>query len=76
MNFRFTLLNDEPQVSDLIDFVYKQDLGYPNYNLWVERLPTQFASQYKKAILAYSDQTLVGDFIFQPHRLNFYFDGS
>jgi len=67
-NFNFTTLQDERQLRTLIDFVAKQDLGYPNYPRWVEKAEHDLKTGQKSAILAFSDGALVADLIYQQHR--------
>ena len=68
MNFTFRQLEDMKQLSQLIDFLASQSLGYPKYDEWVQRTEGELSIGYKGAILAYSDGKLVGDIVYQPHK--------
>jgi len=52
----------------LRDFLTKQNLGYPNYDDWIFRATEEIDQGYKQSILAFDDNHLVGDVIFQPHK--------
>ena len=70
MSFAFTFrtLEDVKDIPKLIDFLRKQDLGYPNYQDWVQRTEHEINIGYKIPILAFSEGTLVGDLIYQAHK--------
>lgn len=55
-------------LKQLVDFLIKQDLGYPQYEDWVQRSEHEIDRGYKVPILAFSDNHLVGDLIYQPHK--------
>ncbi len=67
-NFYFTLASDEKDVRKLNKFLLKQPLDYPNYGDWVDKTKQEMLSGYKKSILAFSDDILVGDLVFQAHK--------
>ena len=46
----------------------KQPFNYPNYGDWVERAVWEMQEGYKHSILAFSNDVLVGDVVFQPHK--------
>ena len=52
----------------LVDFLGKQNLGYPNYDDWVTRCLAELDAGYKQAIIAYDGSKIVGNVIFQPHK--------
>lgn len=68
--FRFTFsgLKSKSQLRDLVDFLILQNLGYPDYENWVQKSESELDSGYKKAILAFSDGELVGNLVYQPHK--------
>lgn len=70
MGFAFTFrqLDSRRDLSELVNFLIKQPLGYPNYEDWVQRSEHELDSGYKKAVLAFSEGRLVGDLIYQPHK--------
>jgi len=67
-DFAFRSVQTSKEVKKTIDFLAKQDLGYPKYNEWVQRVETELFSGYKRAALAYSNGVLVGDIIWQQHK--------
>ncbi len=67
-DFRFRLLEDEKEIRKLKEFLLLQPLNYPNYEDWVEKAVAEIDFGYKESILAFSDNTLIGDLIFQPHK--------
>lgn len=50
------------------DFLAKQDLGYPRYNEWLQRIEPEFFSGWKILIMALSESVVVGDLVVQPHK--------
>ena len=67
-DFRFKFLEDEKEIKKLRKFILEQSFNYPNYEDWVERAVAQIDLGYKKTILSFSDEVLVGDLIFQSHK--------
>lgn len=67
-DFRFRFLEDEKELRGLRKFLLEQPFNYPNYEDWVEKTISQIDSGYKRTILSFSDDALVGDLIFQPHK--------
>ena len=67
-NFNFRDISSHKDLQMLVDFLIKQDLGYPQYESWVQRTEHELDTGYKNAILAFSDGHLVGDLIYQPHK--------
>ena len=68
MNITFRKPNSFAELKTLIDFLWAQNLGYPNYDDWVLRALGELDDGYKKAIIAYDDNVIVGSIIFQPHK--------
>lgn len=46
-----------------------QALGYPGYDAWLDRIRPELNAAYKQAVLAFSGNTLVGDVVYQPHKI-------
>lgn len=67
-NFSFRMPDTARDLRQLVDFLIKQDLGYPGYEDWVQRSEDEIDKGYKVPILAFSDGQLVGDLIYQPHK--------
>ena len=67
-NFNIRTLDDEKDIPKLMDFLAKQDLGYPNYQDWFQRAEYEIYIGYKKPILASFDNYFIGDLIYQPHK--------
>ena len=68
MNFHFRGLEEKRDLQELINFLILQDLGYPNYDDWVQRTEHELEEKYKSVILAFSGRILVGDLIYQQHK--------
>ena len=67
-NFAFRTPGSTQDLKQLVDFLMKQDLGYPGYEDWVQRAEYEIDKGYKIPVLAFSEGTLVGDVIYQPHK--------
>ena len=67
-NFNFRTPDNTQDIRQLVDFLMKQDLGYPGYEDWVQRSEHEIDKGYKIPILAFSGNHLVGDLIYQPHK--------
>ena len=67
-NYAFRTAESTRDIRNLVDFLAKQDLGYPNYDEWTQRCEHELFAGYKTGIMAFSDSRLVGDLIFQPHK--------
>ena len=70
MNFNFTDIQSRKELSQVIDFLHKQDLNYPNYEAWVQKAEAELIDGYKNAVLAFSERNIVGDIIYQQHKEN------
>lgn len=68
VDFEFRGISDEKELSRLRDFLLSQNLGYPNYGDWVDRCIKEIDMGDKDSILAFSQDVLVGDLIFQSHK--------
>ncbi|MFP4118712.1 MAG: hypothetical protein ACLFTH_01500 [Candidatus Woesearchaeota archaeon] len=55
-------------ILQLTEFLGKQSLGYVGYDDWVEKVKFQLDTGSKKAVIAYSEDKIVGDILYQPHR--------
>jgi len=74
-NFNFRLAEDRKDIDNLINkLLAHQRLNYKNYDVWVEKAVEELFLGYKKTMLAFSEDILVGNLIFQPHKSinNFY----
>tara|TARA_Y100000310_G_scaffold124700_1_gene123433 strand:- start:53432 stop:53932 length:501 start_codon:yes stop_codon:yes gene_type:complete len=67
-NFQFRSLADRKDLSNLTNFLIKQNLGYPNYEDWVQRTEHQLDLGNKTPIVAYSNGNIAGNLIYQPHK--------
>jgi len=67
-NFEFRSIGDNKDLSKLINFLSKQDLGYPNYQDWVMRAESELNMGYKKGTVAYSSGKVVGNLIYQKDK--------
>ena len=67
-NFQFRHPDSVSDIGRVIDFLAKQPLGYPNYDAWVQKTEAELQAGYKQAIMALSDNCLVGDLAYQPHK--------
>jgi len=67
-HFHFKGLEDKKELRNLIEFLVLQDLGYPNYESWVQKTEHELESGYKGVVLAFSGKQLVGDIVYQPHK--------
>jgi hypothetical protein len=67
-NFNFREVGDRKDLNMLVDFLMKQSLNYPNYEDWVQRAECEIDTGYKRTVLAFSNNCLVGDIIYQPHK--------
>ncbi len=69
MPIDFTFRSIEPKTLDAAaQFISSQDLGYPNYETWVQKMRGELHLGIKHGILAYSNGVVVGDVIFQQHK--------
>ena len=69
MPIDFTFRNIEPRSLDpAMQFIASQNLGYPNYERWVEKAREELSFGIKHRILNYSNRIVVGDVIFQRHK--------
>ena len=67
-NFSFRLAEDRKEVSELEKFLRHQPLNYPFFNDWVDRTIQEILSGYKKVIVAFNNNILIGNAIYQPHK--------
>lgn len=68
MNISFRTPSSYLEVKNLVDFLWSQNLGYPNYDDWVLRAKSEIDGGYKTAILAFDEGRIVGNVIYQPHK--------
>ena len=67
-NFLFRGIETNADISVLMDFMGKQALSYPDYDTWLQKIEPEFYNGSKNAVLAFSDNKLVGDLVYQPHK--------
>lgn len=67
-NFSFRTAEETRDLKKIIDFLAKQDLGYPGYDEWVQRAEAELRMGWKTGILALSEGRVVGDLIYQAHK--------
>jgi hypothetical protein len=67
-DFTFRTVQGTKDLRQLVDFLAAQDLGYPQYDDWVQRTELEIDSGYKVPIIAYSGSHIVGDLIYQMHK--------
>jgi UDP-N-acetylenolpyruvoylglucosamine reductase len=68
MHISFREPDSFSEVKLLADFLWKQDLGYPNYSDWVLRARNEIDLGYKKSIIAFDESRIVGNVVFQKHK--------
>jgi len=68
VNICFVSADSRKEIQATVGFLAKQSLGYPRYADWVGRTEAELYTGYKRAILAFCDDCLVGDFVWQPHK--------
>jgi hypothetical protein len=68
-DFRFRMIDDLKDIRKLEAFLLKQPLNYRDYEDWVLRSMVEAERGDKKAILIFSDNILVGDLIYQRHKI-------
>lgn len=49
-NFTFRGLSEHKDLKELVDFLIKQNLGYPRYDDWVQRTEHEIERGYKTSI--------------------------
>jgi len=67
IDFAFRTI-DGKNLDEATRFVASQNLGYPNYESWVEKMRSELALGIKHGIAAYSNRVVVGDVVFQEHK--------
>ena len=67
IDFTFRTI-DGKNLDEATRFISSQNLGYPNYDSWVEKMRSELSLGIKHGIAAYSDGAFVGDVIFQEHK--------
>lgn len=67
-DFNFRTVEDRRDRLKLIDFLALQDLGYPRYDEWVQRVDAGIEFGWKTGIIALSQGRVVGDLIYQAHK--------
>ncbi|MDP2628587.1 MAG: GNAT family N-acetyltransferase [Nanoarchaeota archaeon] len=67
-DYSFRFAEDRRDILKLERFILQQPLKYPHFGDWVYRAREDLLSGWKKSILAFSEDFLIGDLIFQPHK--------
>jgi len=67
-HIHFKELESKRELDNLIMFLLEQDLGYPNYEDWVQRAEHELSSGIKGVVQAFVEAHLVGDLVYQPHK--------
>lgn len=67
-DFTFRQLQDKKDLTKLTNFLIKQNLGYPNYEDWVQRCEHELDLGHKTPIVAYSNGHIAGNLIYQAHK--------
>ncbi len=71
MDYKFKTPYNDKEFNLAENFLLWQNLGYPGYEYWVRKKAIPEAkSGDKKIILAFSDNNLVGDLVYQMHKEN------
>lgn len=71
MNVNFTIrqVDDLRDLRLLREFLHRHDLGYPNYDEWVDCVCIpEIEDGYKNAVVAFHGTILVGDLVWQAHK--------
>ena len=68
MDFNFRLIDCEKDIDNLIKFILEQPLNYKGYDDWIQKIIEEFHCSYKQSVLAFSDEVLVGNLIYQNHK--------
>lgn len=66
--YEFHSVQNQSDILKTIDFLADQNLSYPGYDCWVQRCEAELFSGYKRAALAFYDDVLIGDIIWQQHK--------
>lgn len=68
-NFTFQQVESSAYIRKAIDFLSSHGLGYPNYDGWVQKTESELFSRQKRGILALSGGRVVGDLVYQDHKV-------
>lgn len=69
MNFLIKDVGDMKELRQLRNFIYSQNLMYPGYEDWVDRVCVpEIENGWKKGIIVYYYGDVVGNAIYQPHK--------
>lgn len=67
-DFRFKVVDCTKELKLLVDFLIKQDLGYPDYENWVQRSEDEIEKGLKISIISLYEDKIVADLIYQEHK--------
>jgi len=70
MGFKFSFkeIENRNELLKAMNFLSRQNIGYPCYNAWLERTEDETAAGYKKIVLAFYYDEIIGDCVYQPHK--------
>jgi ribosomal protein S18 acetylase RimI-like enzyme len=68
LDFSFRTTESARDRDRLRAYTRSQNLGYPNYDDWVDRAYFELEVGYKTGIIAVTNNVVVGDLIFQPDK--------
>ena len=67
-DFNFRFVEERKDIRELEKHLLQQPMNYPHYEDWVSRSVEELENGYKNSILAFSEDFLVGNLMFQPHK--------
>ena len=67
-DFEIRTVDSTKDIKQLINFLVRQDLGYPRYEEWVQKVEYEIDIGYKIGIAAFSNGHIIGDLVYQPHK--------
>jgi hypothetical protein len=67
-DFHFLPIDGTSSSKTLLDFLAKQDLGYPRYEEWVAKAEAELRAGYKRAVVCLSGNKVVADIVWQAHK--------
>ena len=69
MNFLIKSIKDMKELRQLKKFIYSQNLNYPSYEDWIDKVCIpEIENGWKKGIIVDYDGHVVGNAIYQPYK--------
>ena len=68
LDFSFRDVDGTRTISQAVNFLSEQSLGYPRYGNWVEKTEAELMSGFKGGIVAYNDGRIAGDIVCQLYK--------